>query len=108
MNTRASAADDDEDSFSAAAKAAKEAAAAEFRDLLSDVEDLVARVSGLDDPDVAKIREQVQKKSTGGVGRRVRDTAKSADAFVRESPWQALAIGALVGAAVGYLAGRRQ
>jgi ElaB/YqjD/DUF883 family membrane-anchored ribosome-binding protein len=118
MNTRNSAMDDDdEDGIAAAAQAAKDAAAEEFRDLLSDVEDLVAKVAGLDDPEMAKIREKVQdtlstardalKSSTGGVRRRVRDTAHSANTFVRESPWQALAIGALVGAAVGYIAGRR-
>ena len=37
-----------------------------------------------------------------------RQVAGTADDYVRASPWQALGVAALVGAAFGYLAGRRQ
>jgi ElaB/YqjD/DUF883 family membrane-anchored ribosome-binding protein len=38
---------------------------------------------------------------------RARLAADSADDFVREKPWQAVGIAALVGAVVGILAARR-
>jgi ElaB/YqjD/DUF883 family membrane-anchored ribosome-binding protein len=36
-----------------------------------------------------------------------KDAARTADEFVRESPWQLLGVAALVGVAAGYLASRR-
>ena len=44
---------------------------------------------------------------TDSIRRRARQVASSTDGYVRESPWQALGIAALVGAAIGFLVTRR-
>jgi len=41
------------------------------------------------------------------IRQRAQDVASSADDYVRDSPWQAIGIAALVGAVVGILATRR-
>jgi ElaB/YqjD/DUF883 family membrane-anchored ribosome-binding protein len=38
---------------------------------------------------------------------RARDAAQDADAYVRDNPWAALAVAALVGLAAGYLLSQR-
>jgi len=39
--------------------------------------------------------------------RRVRELGRSADDFVRENPWQAMGVAALLGVTVGFLLARR-
>jgi ElaB/YqjD/DUF883 family membrane-anchored ribosome-binding protein len=95
----------------------KDTAAGEFENLVSDVEELVTRVADVTDPEIARIRTKVQEAVTsardaitsgaGRVRRQARQVAGGTDDFVNGSPWQALGIAALVGVAVGYLAGRR-
>lgn len=95
----------------------KGAASAEIKNLIADVEDLMARISDLKDADVVRVRGKVlraidaTKQSLSDGAGTVRDHAKryasSADDYVRDSPWQAVGIAALVGAVVGILASRR-
>jgi ElaB/YqjD/DUF883 family membrane-anchored ribosome-binding protein len=101
-------------------KGAKElmgTASGEIRNLMADVEDLVTRVAGVNDPDIALVRSKVLKtldaartSMSAGAGR-VREhaikVAGSTNYFVRENPWRLLGIAVLLGAAVGYLARRR-
>lgn len=99
------------------ARNVKEAASGEFKNLIEDVEDLVSRVSDVKDPDVARIREKVKDAlstakealtdSADKVRRQAQHVAGSTDDFVRDNPWQALGIAALLGVAVGFLAARR-
>lgn len=89
----------------------------EFQKLMADIEDVLARASHVKDPNVARIRNAVQDAlvsardvfmdSAATIKRRGRQAAVNTDAFVHGSPWQAVGIAALVGAAVGYLAGRK-
>jgi ElaB/YqjD/DUF883 family membrane-anchored ribosome-binding protein len=95
----------------------KTAASAEIKNLIADVEDLMARISDLKDADVVRVRGKVlravddAKRSLSGgadsLRRQAQQVASTADEYVRESPWQAVGIAALVGAVVGILATRR-
>jgi ElaB/YqjD/DUF883 family membrane-anchored ribosome-binding protein len=100
------------------AKDLRDMASGEIRNLMADVEDLVTRVAAVKDPDIALVRGKVIKtldaartSISAGAGR-VREhavkVAGTTNHFVRENPWQSLGIAALLGAAVGYLAGRRE
>jgi ElaB/YqjD/DUF883 family membrane-anchored ribosome-binding protein len=92
-------------------------AAGELKNLIADVEDLVARIADLKDVDVARVRTQVRHamdaaketiaERTESLRRRAESVAASADDFVHDRPWQAVGIAALLGALVGVLATRR-
>jgi ElaB/YqjD/DUF883 family membrane-anchored ribosome-binding protein len=95
----------------------KSAASGEIKNLISDVEDLMGRIADLKDADVVRVRGKVQRAvdatkqslsdSADTIRRRAQEVASTADDYVRESPWQAIGIAALVGAVVGILATRR-
>ena len=102
----------------------KDTAGGEIRNLMADVEDLVTRVAGVKDPDIALVRNKVlrtleaARTSMSASAGRVREhsinvrehaikVAGTTNDFVRENPWRSLGIAALLGAAVGYLARRR-
>jgi ElaB/YqjD/DUF883 family membrane-anchored ribosome-binding protein len=95
----------------------KSAASGEIKNLIADVEELMARISDLKDADVVRVRGKVQRAvdvtkqsladSALSLRRRAQAAASSADDYVRDSPWQAVGIAALVGAVVGILATRR-
>jgi len=95
----------------------KSAASGEIKNLIADVEELMARISDLKDADVVRVRGKVQRAveatkqslADGAVSlrRRAQAAASTADDYVRDSPWQAVGIAALVGALVGILAARR-
>jgi ElaB/YqjD/DUF883 family membrane-anchored ribosome-binding protein len=94
-----------------------DAAGANFQQLFDDVEDLIKRVADIDSPEIQKIRAKVRvalmlAKSAvqdGGlqVGRRARLAAHTADAYLRDYPWQALGLGSLLGFGVGVLVARK-
>jgi ElaB/YqjD/DUF883 family membrane-anchored ribosome-binding protein len=95
----------------------KAAASAEIRNLIADVEDLMARIADLKDADVTRVRGKVQRaidaakqsltESAETFRQQAQSVASTADDYVRESPWQAVGIAALIGAVVGMLATRR-
>lgn len=95
----------------------KAAAATEIKSLIADVEDLMARITDLKDADVVRVRGKVQRaidatkqslsEGAGALRDHAQKAAGTADDFVRDSPWQAVGIAALVGAVVGILATRR-
>src|SRR5271163_2076506 len=95
----------------------KAAASGEIRSLIADVEDLIARIADLKDADVVRVRSKVtsaldaaKESLTGGadtVRRQAQKALDGADDYVRESPWAAVGLAALVGAVVGILDARR-
>ena len=95
----------------------KAAATTEIKNLIADVEDLMARIADLKDADVVRVRGKVQRAvdatkqsladGADALRQRAQDVASTADDYVRESPWQAVGVAALVGAVVGILATRR-
>ena len=95
----------------------KGAATEEIRNLIADVEDLVARLADLNDGDVATLRTKVLETvaaaketladSAETLRRQAQRAMSGADEYVRESPWAAVGVAALVGALVGILVARR-
>ena len=95
----------------------KSAAASEIKNLIADVEDLVARIADLKDADIARMRGRVLRAvdsakaslSDGAetIKRQAQRVATTADDYVHDSPWQAVGIAAIVGAVAGILATRR-
>ncbi len=96
----------------------KSVASSEIKNLIADVEDLMARIGDLKDADVVRMRGKVQravdatKQSLAAGADTIRQHAQkvvsTADDYVHDSPWQAIGIAALVGAVVGILATRRR
>jgi len=95
----------------------KSVASGEIKNLIADVEELMARISDLKDADVDRVRAKVQRavdatkedfaERAAGLRQRAQRVASTADDYVRDSPWAAVGIAALVGAVVGILATRR-
>jgi ElaB/YqjD/DUF883 family membrane-anchored ribosome-binding protein len=95
----------------------KAAASGEIKSLIADVEELMARIADLKDADVVRVRGKVQRaveatkqslaEGADVIRQHAQEAANTADDYVRESPWQAVGIAALVGAIVGILATRR-
>jgi ElaB/YqjD/DUF883 family membrane-anchored ribosome-binding protein len=95
----------------------KAAASTEIKNLIADVEDLMARIADLKDADVVRVRTKVQRavdatkqsltEGADAIRQHAQSVANTADDYVRDSPWQAVGIAALVGAVVGILATRR-
>lgn len=101
--------------------ALKSAATDEFKNFVSDVEDVIKRVADVSDADVARVRRKIESTlnsaksgveySAEQLKAQAREAAKHADEYVHDSPWQAIGLGAalaaLIGVSVGYLAARR-
>jgi ElaB/YqjD/DUF883 family membrane-anchored ribosome-binding protein len=102
---------------SGAAGNIKNVASAEVKNLIADVEDLLARIADLKDADVSRVRNKVLQavgnaketiaESADNLRRQAREAVTATDDFVHDSPWQAVGIAALVGALVGILVTRR-
>jgi ElaB/YqjD/DUF883 family membrane-anchored ribosome-binding protein len=89
----------------------------EVKNLIADVEDLVARLADLNDADIASLRKKVMS-TVGAAKERLAEGAgtvkqgasrafTSADGYVHESPWIAIGLAAVVGAVAGILVARR-
>jgi len=95
----------------------KNVASAEVKNLIADVEDLLARIADLKDADVSRVRNKVLQavgnakesiaESADNLRRQAKEAVTATDDFVHDSPWQAVGIAALVGALVGILVTRR-
>jgi ElaB/YqjD/DUF883 family membrane-anchored ribosome-binding protein len=89
----------------------------ELGKLLADIEAMLQRTALASDFEIDKLRAQVagrlssQRETLAERGRRARDTAwqaaRATNTYVRESPWQSVGVAAALGAAVGFLLGRR-
>ncbi|MGO9512474.1 MAG: YqjD family protein [Steroidobacteraceae bacterium] len=92
-------------------------AANEIKSLIADVEELVARIADLNDADVVRMRTKVMRAVDSAkegladgadtLRRQASKAMSGADEYVRESPWVAVGLAALVGAVVGILVARR-
>src|SRR6266403_974705 len=95
----------------------KATASSEIKNLIADVEELMARIVDLKDADVVRVRGKVQRavdatkqslaEGAETIRQHAQDVASTADDYVRDSPWQAGGIAALVGAVGGIVATRR-
>ena len=90
---------------------------AEWRNLVTDVEDLIKKVADVDDEEVAEIRAKVEQtlakaktSATQGLAAirgQTDEVTEATDEYVRENPWAAIGIAAAVGIVLGFIAGRR-
>ena len=90
---------------------------AEFHELFDGVEDLIKRIAELDSPEIQKIRAKARaalivarsavQDGAVHVGRQARRAAEATDDYLREYPWYALGLVALLGFGAGLLAARR-
>ncbi len=93
-------------------------AASEMSNLISDLEEVLSKAGHVVDLDVTKLRDGLRQKialAKSGLsagGRRITEAAGAAatatDEYVHRSPWQAVGIAAVAGAALGYFLARRQ
>ena len=98
-------------------KRAAEARSSEWKNLVTDVEDLIKKVANVDDAEIAEIRAKVQDtlakaktSATQGIAAvrgRADEVSESTDEYVHENPWAAIGIAAAVGVVIGFIAGRR-
>lgn len=89
----------------------------EFQSFVADMEDLIKASTSLTGDDLARARANLAarvaaartfvEEMPGAISDRARHTAKVADGYVREQPWQAIGITAVVGLFIGFLLGRR-
>ena len=99
------------------AERVKRTATTELNGLILDVEDLLTKVAHVADEDVTRLRNGIQARidsaretlATGSkrISESARQAAGATDHYVRHSPWQAVGVAALAGAAVGFLFSRR-
>ncbi|MET0279947.1 MAG: DUF883 domain-containing protein [Steroidobacteraceae bacterium] len=84
-----------------------------MENLLSDVGDLLTRLSHVKNRDIARVRDKVQdtlesardtlSDTAASLSKKGRKAVASTDDYVHGSPWQAVGVAALVGFAIGYL-----
>lgn len=89
----------------------------ELHRFFDDVEELLRRVSDLDDEEIARLRGRVESsilnaKSAAGAGidtavGGARAAAQDADSYVRNNPWVAVGIAAAAGLLLGSLLNRK-
>lgn len=89
----------------------------ELRDLISHAEEVIRTITGQGDEAVTRLRERVEatvrnaraKLETLETDARTltSEAATSADEYVRENPWGAVAVAAAAGVIIGALLGRR-
>ena len=90
---------------------------AQFHELFDGVEDLIKRVAEVESPEIQKIRAKARaalivarsavQDGAAHVGRKARWAAETTDDYLREYPWYALGLVALLGFGAGLLAARR-
>ncbi|MDF3014104.1 MAG: hypothetical protein K0Q78_2308 [Cellvibrio sp.] len=91
--------------------------AREFRNFVSDVDDLMKATNNLTGEELNKAKVKLEQRIStarrsveelgGTIADRARKTAVSADNYVHEQPWTAIGAGAGIGLVVGYLLTRR-
>jgi ElaB/YqjD/DUF883 family membrane-anchored ribosome-binding protein len=120
MNSNANVMDTVENAIEPVQDSARTAARAgsqEFRNLIADVEELIKRVAHVDDADLARAREKLQKTlsaaktavhdGTERVKTTARHAADTTDQYVHQNPWSAIGIAAAAGAAIAVLLSTR-
>jgi ElaB/YqjD/DUF883 family membrane-anchored ribosome-binding protein len=91
--------------------------ASQLEKFFDDVEDLVRRVTHLNDTDITRVRRRIEGGVTNArdaATRSVRTTidgtrkaAKATDNYVQHNPWKAIGVVAIAGLAIGALLKKR-
>jgi ElaB/YqjD/DUF883 family membrane-anchored ribosome-binding protein len=100
-----------------ASRQARMAVRQEVRKLIAGVENLLRFVRDAADPEVARVRAEVEsavadtKKAlaerAGQVRRQAGETLQAGDRYLHEQPWQAIGVAAISGVIIGFLLGGR-
>ena len=100
-----------------AIRGARGAATHDLKALLSDVQDLLERVTQVADPEVARLRERIGDRVSAArqavtqrarqVGEQAGQALRTGDDYVRDRPWQAIGVAAVAGLLAGVLFSRR-
>ncbi len=87
--------------------------ASQLQKFFDDVEELLGRVSSLDDKDISRLRARVEssidhvkdsvRSTAGSAIEGTRHAAKATDEYVHRQPWVAIGAGAAIGLLVGAL-----
>lgn len=91
--------------------------AREFRNFVTDVEDLIKATTSLTGEDLNKAKAKLSQRIAAAkdsveqagetIANRARKTAETTNAYVHEQPWTAIGAGAAAGVVLGYLLTRR-
>jgi ElaB/YqjD/DUF883 family membrane-anchored ribosome-binding protein len=92
-------------------------ATGEVQNLLADVEELLGRITNIDDADVAAVRARVSESidkardslsaNAGKLQDRAKAVAGTADDYAHDNPWSLIGISAVAGIVIGMLVARR-
>ena len=98
-------------------EATREKLVSDFKELIDDAEELLRVTAGQVGETATAVRQRVDERlqeakrslteAEGLLLDKGREAAKSADAYVKENPWNAVGIAAGVGLVIGLLARRR-
>jgi len=101
----------------AASRQARAAVRDEVQKLIADVETLIRRVGDAADPELRRMRAEVQNaiattrqalaERAEQVQQRAEEVFEASDSYVRAQPWQTIGAVAVAGLLVGFLIGRR-
>jgi ElaB/YqjD/DUF883 family membrane-anchored ribosome-binding protein len=89
----------------------------EVRNLIADIQDLIARMKDAADPELSLLRAKVEASISAvkqtifdraeQVQRRTQQALEAGDQFVRQRPWEAIGVASAAGLAIGFVLGRR-
>ena len=89
----------------------------EFKDLITDVEELVMQTASLTGDELKLVREKLSERLESAkeslqdmgsdIAKRGRKAARATNEYVHEQPWKAIGIGATVGLLLGVILARR-
>lgn len=96
---------------------AKERLASDFREVLNDIDALLAAATNQAEGEASALRSRIADRLEAATARvadaqheaveRAKRAAGAADHYVHDHPWQAIGIGAAIGLLAGMLLGRR-
>lgn len=96
---------------------AKDKLAADFRDVMSDIDALLNTASTRTEVEASALRERIVDRLEAAKSRvadaqheaieRAKHAAETTDHYVHDHPWQAVGVAAAIGLAIGVLIGRR-
>jgi ElaB/YqjD/DUF883 family membrane-anchored ribosome-binding protein len=96
---------------------AREKLAADFRQVMSDIDELMTATTNKAEGDIVALRSRIRERLETAKDRvaeaqheaveRAKAAARATDDYVHSHPWQAIGAGVAVGLAVGVLIGRR-
>jgi ElaB/YqjD/DUF883 family membrane-anchored ribosome-binding protein len=99
------------------ARRSRKASPQEVTGLLTDVQELLERLTHIADPEISRLRSRIEEGvssaklalvgRTEQIQRQAREALTTGDRYVRDRPWQSIGVAAAVGLVAGFLVARR-